>query len=260
MAEPDTGVEVLSSTVRRDIVDMLANLPREVSSDGVVRTSLPGLSAAQVAERMGLHVTTARFHLDLLVRAGLVRTEIRKSGGAGRPRKIYSASGGSLHHVPDSTAYRALAELLAQAFLPAADGRPVSPEEAGRRWVKTRHPREDTPGRSTSMGEWFGKIGHTIDRLRGWGYEPDIRTEDGGHTAYLTLVDCPFIDLAKTNPDVVCGVHRGLLIGTMESLGEPDASVGLQPFVSPNRCLARLSLGNDLNRHSANQEKETPHE
>jgi hypothetical protein len=47
--------------------------------------------------------------------------------------------------------------------------------------------------------------------------------------------------LARARPDVVCGVHRGLLRGTLDALGEPDAEVGLHPFVEPRVCHARIS-------------------
>jgi predicted ArsR family transcriptional regulator len=90
-------------------------------------------------------------------------------------------------------------------------------------------------------GAWLGKVGLTVDALREWGYQPDVRTEDAGRTAELTLADCPFMPLARDRPDVVCGVHRGLLHGTLEALGEPDAEVGLHPFVEPRVCLARIS-------------------
>jgi predicted ArsR family transcriptional regulator len=85
-----------------------------------------------------------------------------------------------------------------------------------------------------------------LDRLQGWGYQPVVRTEDGGRTAELTLVDCPFLELAQDNPGVVCGVHRGLLRGTLESLGEDDTEVSLRPFVEPRVCLARVRTRADF--------------
>jgi hypothetical protein len=39
---------------------------------------------------------------------------------------------------------------------------------------------------------------------------------------------------------VVCGIHRGLIAGTMSQLGEPDTTVDLHPFADGERCIARL--------------------
>jgi predicted ArsR family transcriptional regulator len=76
--------------------------------------------------------------------------------------------------------------------------------------------------------------------LHSWGYRPEVRTEEGGRTAELTLVDCPFLELAHESPDVVCGVHRGLLRGTLETLGEEQTEVSLRPLVEPRVCLAHV--------------------
>ena len=52
------------------------------------------LSASEAANEVGLHPTTARFHLELLTDAGLVErtTEVRASRG--RPRTLYRSVGG----------------------------------------------------------------------------------------------------------------------------------------------------------------------
>ena len=60
-------------------------------------------------------------------------------------------------------------------------------------------------------------------------------------TARINLAHCPFIDLAKKNPAVVCGIHRGLIAGAMEQLGEGEAEVSLEPFVAPNLCRAHVT-------------------
>lgn len=233
---------VLESPVRRAIVDMLANLPAPV--DG----RLPGLTAADLATRLELHVTTVRFHLDQLVRAGLLESEFR-SGRVGRPRKIYMFRPGAMASSDPADAFASLSQILVEAFPTEVGGDPVSPEEAGRRWVHRQTGTEGSPAQSgspaTTPGAWLGKVGRTLDLLAQWGYTPELRTTDGGRTAEITLVDCPFLSLASSRPDVVCGVHRGLMRGAMEAVGEPDAGVSLQPFVGPRTCVARISQGKD---------------
>lgn len=240
---PAGGVTaLLDSPVRREIVDLLANLPTERDGSG----RLPGLTAAELADRLDLHVTTVRFHLDQLVAGQLLESEFR-AGRVGRPRKVYRFMPGAMARTTEGEAYRALAELLAEAWEGDENGVPLTPEQAGWRWAAGHAdvgPGDQEPAHS--VGAWLGKVGRTVDLLARWGYVPELRTTDGGHTAELTLVDCPFLALAETKPEVVCGVHRGLLRGAMDAVGETETEVTLRPFVAPGRCLATITTTADF--------------
>src|SRR5689334_8819464 len=62
-----------------------------VSIMKLVRASGAGITAAEIAESTGLHLSTARAHLDRLVDAGML-VKARASGGApGRPAWRYRA-------------------------------------------------------------------------------------------------------------------------------------------------------------------------
>ena len=230
----DSAHALLDSPVRRQIVDLLANLPAPVDGPPT------GLSARELADRLDLHVTTVRFHLDQLVRAHVLQAEFR-AGRVGRPRKIYRFRPGALAGPTTQHAFQALTEVLTESWPTGPDEPGLEPEEAGRRWAlrhaDTRYYR-DLP--ADSPGAWIGRVGGTVDLLAQWGYSPELRTTDGGRTVELTLVDCPFLSAATSRPDVVCAVHRGLLRGAMEAVGEPDVDVTLHPFVGPRTCVAHL--------------------
>jgi predicted ArsR family transcriptional regulator len=160
----------------------------------------------------------------------------------GRPRKFYRFQPASPSVASPAEAYQTLAALLAESWQAEVGGQPVSPEQAGHDWARSRArraPGDETP--ADSPGAWLGKVGRTVDLLGSWGYTPELRTTDGGRTAELALVDCPFLALAETNPAVVCGVHKGLLRGAMEAVGETDTDVTLHPFVGPGRCQASIT-------------------
>ena len=234
------ALEALESPVRRRIVDLLANLP----ADPAHPDEPPGRTAAEVAAEIGLNVTTARFHLDLLVRHELLEAVFRR-GGVGRPRKIYRTRHRA---IPDSgnrseEALQALTSLLAETWRTDGQEKPLSAEQAGERWALEHAPALSEPERSTasSPGTWLGKVGRTVDLLHRWGYTPEVRTSDGGRTAELTLVDCPFLTLATAHPAVVCGIPRGLLRGALRAVGEEETEVGLHPLVGPGTCRARIT-------------------
>ena len=57
--------------------------------------------------------------------------------------------------------------------------------------------------------------------------------------------------MARAHPEVVCGIHRGLIRGTMTAVGEDGAEVELRPFVTDRTCSARLTTSADWRRQSS---------
>lgn len=229
---------LLASPVRRRILAAL----RTAQSGPPGSLNAGGLTAAQVGKAVGMHVTTARFHLDQLVLAGVLHADFHKHSGAGRPRKVYALSQSSdpARVASENEALLLLTTLLTETFRATrAEGRALTPDEAGERWAHENIP-ADGADPAASPGEWLAKVGSLIDVLRRWGYTPDLSTSDGGRTARIDLTHCPFRDLAAENTEIVCGIHRGLISGTMEQLGEPETDVTLRPFAEGGTCIAHL--------------------
>lgn len=228
MPESDAALDVLASPVRRRILRVLA------PEDKVTH----GLTAGQLAARLSLHVTTVRFHLDQLVAAGLVEADFQKQAGAGRPRKVYRVVPATQAPVSSEESLHLLSALLTEAFsAQAVHERQLSPEEAGRQWAQEHVTAHDSAPASTT-GEWIAKLGRALDVLRTWGYEPELTVRGSARDARVDLTHCPFRDLARQNTAVVCGIHQGLIAGTMSRLGEPDTTVDLQAFAEGDRCIA----------------------
>lgn len=240
--------DVLTSPTRRAVMELLHEAG--AATDGGARGDLAerGLSASETAAALGLHVTTARFHLERMVAAGGVVTAQRR-GSVGRPRKIYLAAADRTS-LASPEALQAFTELLTSAWSDAADGSPGDPELAGRRWVETRVDGSPPPA-AASPGAWLGKVGLAVDLLDEWGYQPEVRTSAGGRTVELGLQGCPFMSMAREHPEVVCGIHRGLLRGTMAAVGEGATEVDLHPFVTEDSCVARLTTSGDWRSRSA---------
>ena len=119
----------LASPVRRRVVELLRDLPTGDEQD---RTH--GLTAHDLARRMDLHVTTVRFHLDLLVAADVLETEFLR-GRVGRPRKVYRVLAGSLDGTKVDRAHAALTELLLESWHEdSPDATTSKAQEAGERW------------------------------------------------------------------------------------------------------------------------------
>ena len=103
---------------RADVLDMLR------AADGP-------LGVREVAQRMGLHPNTARFHLEALAEAGLAVRETEDRETPGRPRIGYRA-------VADGPVgrrrYRLLAEMLTSLIAGTMPEPGRAAEEAGREW------------------------------------------------------------------------------------------------------------------------------
>ena len=166
-----------------------------------VRDAAAGVTAAELGSRLGLHVTTVRFHLDRLAADGLVAGRAVSSGARGRPRLVYQAV-----RVPDARA----GMLAALADAAAGDGPAAErAQRAGERWAEGLDVKGLDP--VAALAAVFTELG----------FAP-VPSEGG-----LALRACPFLDDARHHPEVVCGVHHGLAAGIARRAG---ASVELRPF------------------------------
>lgn len=230
--------DVLAVPARRSIVDALQGLPLLAPAGAPTRRG--GLTAADLAQRLGLHVTTVRFHLDRLAAAGLITSHDERAG-VGRPRRMWTAAGTAGPASP-AEGYKLLATVLLEAM---AAGDTPSAEEAGRRWAVENAVdlvgAEAIDRAAATPGEWLGKVGVVLDVLERWGYGPTVTVGEEGRVAQVCLHQCPLLELAKANPAIACGVHRGVITGTLEALHEPRTAVELDAFVEPDLCVAHIT-------------------
>lgn len=191
-----------------------------------LRSSSEPLTAGELAKLFSLHVSTVRFHLDALIAAGAVTTEFEKKPVRGRPRRLYSAL------VPaERVGYQKLAEILASQWAtPGAD--PIERAvAAGGQWATQGPPAVGARPRTladaaASASAMFGEIG----------FEPETMADN--NEIRIRLHACPFEFVARTNPDVVCSVHLGLLRGILDRAQVPGAEGELIPWDTPQTCVA----------------------
>jgi predicted ArsR family transcriptional regulator len=189
------------------------------------------MSIAAIAEELGVHPNTVRFHLDSLLADGQVEQVEHGRRGPGRPPLMFQAvrqmdRGGTRH-------YRLLAEILAASL--AADRNPrAKAVAAGRAWGRTLG--EANPeSKPAGPDEAVDRLVEVLDDL---GFAPERRTSDGAQS--IGLRHCPFLELAETRGAVVCPVHLGLMQGALETWTAPVSVDRLDAFVEPDLCLAHL--------------------
>jgi predicted ArsR family transcriptional regulator len=185
------------------------------------------VTVASVAERTGLHVNTARFHLDGLVGAGRAERSAEASGAPGRPRILYRAR--PLPSGPRS--YRLLGRMLTAA-VGDLDPDGSAAARAGQAWGRRL---VDSHGSTRDPEEALARLDALMEDV---GFDPV--TESLAGAAEIRLRHCPFLEVANERPEVVCALHRGLIDGALEQLDAPLEVRELRPFVEPGLCVARL--------------------
>lgn len=207
----------------------------------VLRDAGRPMGIAEIADRLGIHANTVRFHLDRLVSNGQVERTTPQSGGPGRPAQLFQSVRGmdpmGLRH------YRVLAEVLAASLSGEAEPsrRAV---EAGRMWGRQQVAAVTgmaDGGEPVDAVEAVGRLMGMLDEL---GFAPEAPSGPDG--SQIGLRNCPFLELAVNRSEVVCPVHLGLMQGAMESWNSPVTVGRLDSFVEPDLCVAHLSAGGVL--------------
>lgn len=195
----------------------------------ILRGASEPLDARELARITGQHVTTVRFHLDVLTRDSLVRQFQQPPRGRGRPRIGYRA-------VQRSVGYQQLAEVLADQ-LGADQKRRTAAAVAAGRAMATGFEVAEQPTRSLADVRELA-----VSMMSELGFAPE--RDDGGDTdahSVIRMSGCPLRELARTHSDVVCNVHLGLVEQLLDRNGSGEwVDVDLDPFVEPEMCELRL--------------------
>jgi predicted ArsR family transcriptional regulator len=205
----------LSSQVRARLLDVLRDEP--------------DLDAAELAQRVDLHVNTLRTHLGVLQEAGLVErvTEVRDRPG--RPRLLYRAVPPDHHPVAASDdGYRFLATILASYVSSTSEAPASAAEQVGRAWG----------GYVVDKPTPFARLdpSQAVDRLvtmlEEFGFAPAVEDAESDRPRIL-LRRCPFLDVAREHQEVVCSIHLGLMRGALEQLDANVEAQDLIPWAQP---------------------------
>ncbi|MEV0459987.1 helix-turn-helix transcriptional regulator [Catellatospora methionotrophica] len=208
-----------------------------VASRRRVLDALRQAGAPQDAVALGLatdlHPNTVRFHLKVLIEAGYVVQATGQRAGPGRPQAVYAPAAPSV----GEGGYALLAEMLA-GQLDEAQGADLA-QAAGRRWLGLgRRPSPEAgSGTTATLDEAAVRATALFAEL---GFDPVRAGQDEG--VRIELRACPFLDVARRHPGVVCGVHLGLLRGTVEGAAPGAFDAQLYPFVRPGVCAAEIRL------------------
>jgi predicted ArsR family transcriptional regulator len=216
------ALALLADELRQRLYRFVAAQPHPVTRD-------------QAAAAAGISRKLAAFHLDKLTAAGLLETAApdpaSRRPGPGRAPKAYRPAATEVAVSVPQRRYDLLGEVLAQAIV--ADG-PAS---------TTRHTAQQLArDRGVALGERvrgerrLGRLGPeraltvASELLGACGYAP-VRAPT---QLQLLLRNCPFRQLARRAPELVCGLNQQFVAGLLAGLQTHRIDAVLQP--DPTRC------------------------
>ncbi len=192
-----------------------------------LRESGSGLDTNALARAVGLHPNTVRWHLGVLGEQGLVQSAPVADGRRGRPSNLYRLTPAGFVQGRDE--YHLLAAMLA-GVVAESPGLKENAYASGARWGRYLHhkpsPSEPADDRTT--------VERVIELLNEQGFD----AEADGTT--VCMHRCPFNDLARANPELICTLHHGIIDGALEEAGSSLRVAEIHPFAEPRLCTATL--------------------
>ncbi len=184
------------------------------------------LQAKDVGEAVGVDTSAAYRHLERLMSEDLVTSE-EVVEGPGRPKKVYSLTEAGWEAFPRD--YRLLLSSLVETIV-AREG-----QEALETYLDAIARELATPiARKENLEE---RLDALVDLYNDLGFEAHL--ERDGDELVLVQRNCPFLQVAKDNPDALCrcldeGIQRAAL---------PDAQIELESSLAQGakRCQHKLS-------------------
>jgi len=198
----------------------------------LLKKSSRPLPVEVVAENIGVHVNTARFHLEALVEAGLATREAEVRSQPGRRRVLYA--GAQTFQRPQPTEdYRLLTIILTAAIAahyPDTGGRMY---EVGKEWghYLTSRP---APYEVLTETDIENRL---LDKFESLWFSPEFESEP---EPQVRVRNCPFTESARRSPDVVCQLHCGIINGALEEMGSRRQIVTMDVCLEPDLCTGRL--------------------
>ncbi len=168
------------------------------------------LATAEIAELLGLHPNTVRPHLERMRDVGLLLIEVDARGEVGRPQHRYSLSSEAPSLGLEPPTMPLLAQLMTDvAFVAGASS--TEAIEVGRARGAA------TAKRYANAPSCLEGLVSELDRL---GFDPAVGEADDHETAVVAFAHCPYRPLAEAHPELVCALHRGIVEGFVDAMGD----------------------------------------
>jgi predicted ArsR family transcriptional regulator len=215
-----------SPTARLDLLKTLGDNTRYAIYLELARSSR-ALATADIAATLGLHVNTVRPHLERMRDVGLLVVTTETSGGVGRPQHLYALAPDAPSLGLEPPSFPLLAQLLTRLAAQTGAGGDAAVDVG----------REQGQVAAATGARELGCIETLVADQARLGFDP-TRVDGEGSTT-VAFAHCPYAELAREHPEVVCSLHCGMVEGLVESF-EGATVVEFHSVADRNPCLVEL--------------------
>jgi len=202
----------VDTRARLDLFKTLGDNTRYAIYLELARSPRP-LTTAEIADAIALHPNTVRPHLDRMRDVGLIDVQVGGRGEIGRPQHRYSLASDA----PSLGLEPPVMPLLARMVLAMAERLGADGHDAHAVGVDEGRRRSSPFLRTPSSLEAF------VSDLDLLGFDPVVSDpDDPDDTAVVAFANCPFGELARQHPDLVCSLHHGLIEGFIDAMGDTE--------------------------------------
>jgi predicted ArsR family transcriptional regulator len=203
MDVPNRPGDTLAQPTRARLFALLSDLRRPAPTE-------------ELAESLGLHPNGVRTHLERLHEVGLVSRR-RERLARGRPRDSWTISADAQPGGDPPSGYAQLARWLLRSLV--SEDATVGDVEATGREIGRELALTDT-------GVTGERRLHEV--LTALGFQPRREAVAGDRLTYV-LRNCPYREAVRERQQVVCGLHRGITRGLLDTLDPETKLVGFVP-------------------------------
>lgn len=199
---------VLADPTRYYIYQYILNKHREVT-------------VQEIADSFDIHPNVARLHLSKLETVKMIVSKSKKTGKGGRPSRLYRLSDEVIQlHFP-SRDYQLLAKISLQAISILGEqglealsksGKTLGMEMMNQSLIHSE--------KTVEQLSFQNKIELLKDAAKKAGLNPEFHASEQDGEIVLQVYNCPFKEIASSNPEAICTMHNAFLSGMFETVFE----------------------------------------
>lgn len=174
------------------------------------------VTVQEIAGQFGIHPNVARLHLSKLEDVSMLVSDTKKSGtGGGRPSRLYRLSDEVIQlHFPYRD-YQLLAKIAFESM--------ASLGEPGRQalFATGKGFGTELMARAAGSASTFEeKLVILKQAAILAGFSPEFEGDPEKGEVRFSIFNCPFKEIAREDPDMVCRMHHAFLTGMFEAVFE----------------------------------------